>query len=541
MPNGHDTLHESIISSSGSYAEPLWESKSDMTLDSICDDTPVRITDNLCACTYELYRHKSLGIFRAHCVSKCILFLFTIAFSLCMTCFFRWGDVVACGTVLSDQDTGRCHPTLMGYFRPGGVAEWLLVAVMSVLWGMHALQTAIYVNNVGEIFRVLCGRGLTSERLRGMRWSDLLHFMDTRVGVSPNHFVQRLMRKENYIIAFIKHGLVGARVCGHMVQPCSSLLHYSLGLTLLSDIVTAEGGALCTWYFRNKRHFVNGLRTLAFIYTLLGPFIMVFVVYYSFLQCVQNCHIANNYFGSRTYTTAFQWKVRAYNEPMHMLQHRLGKSYMHAQDYMNATSRSWTEPMLQTVNFMTGTLLTTLLLLAVLDESMLETVQIGGRPLLLVLTIATSLFALTLTHTRMYKTNSMYSRSVREDSGYAVPEVCMQRVCAHTKYFPSSWNGLCHTQRVRREFEHVYSLAVVHFAQHILDTLLCPYVLLWHVIPQADAILEFVHSHSVPVDGVGYVCAIGGECAMEARVGAKRPHDIGASSALYMYESNDCL
>lgn len=530
-----------------SYAEPLWDSVSDTTLDSSRDDEPpVCITDNLCTCTYELYRHKSLGILRAHCASKCILFLFTITFSLLMTCFFRWGDVVACGKVLSDPVTSRCHPTLAGYVHAGGVVEWFLVTAMSVLWGMYVVQTAMHVCNVTHIFRVLHRRGLTSESLRGMRWSDLLHFMDTRMGVSPSHFVQRLMRKDNYIIAFIRHGLMSVRVCGYTIQPCSGLLHYSLSLTLLADMVTANGTALQTWYLRDKRHFVHGLRTLACVYTVLGPFIMVFVVYYSFLQCVQNCHIAHNYFGSRTYTSAFQWRVRAYNEPMHMLQHRLGKSYMHAQDYMNATSHSWVEPMFQCANFMAGTVLTTLLLLAVLDESMLETVQIGGRPLLLVLTVATSIFALTLTHTRMYKNNAMYSRCNQEDAAHsarcAVPEVCMQQVCAHTRYFPPSWRGFCHTQWVRREFAGVYSLTVTRFVRHIIDTLLCPYVLLCHVVPQAGAILEFVHAHSTPVDGIGYVCTVDSSAPTHD---TQRPVDgsasLGASSALYMYESNDYL
>jgi hypothetical protein len=462
-----------------------------------------------------------------------------------MTFFFQWGDVIACGKVLSDPDIARCHTNLGRYFHYGRISVWWLVVVMSVLWLLHATQTMLFMYRVGNTFELLSSRGLTAENLGRMRWPDLLHFMETRVGVPPPHFVHRLMRKDNYIIALVKHELMSVRVCGRTIYPCNGLLHYSLNLTLMSDMVTSNGRTLQEWYFHNAKYFVNSMRTLAVVYLLLSPFIMVFVFYHSILQCIQNCNVAQNYFGSRMYTTAFQWKVRMYNEPMHMLQHRLGRSYMYAQDYMDITGRSWMGPIFQLVNFASGAMLTTLLLLAVLDEGMLERVQIGGRPLLLVATITTALFALTLQHTRIHTVNAMYKRGGGGGVTHtpsATPEACMQQVSAHTRYFAPSWDGLCHTRRVRSEFASVYSLTITHVIGHILDTLLCPYVILWHVIPRADAILKFVYTHSTPIQGVGYVCDMtNAQLTATPSMLPGMTRGVISPSALYMYESEDCL
>ena len=133
--------------------------------------------------------------------------------------------------------------------------------------------------------------------------------------------------------------------------------------------------------------------------------------------------------------------------------------------------------------------------------------------MVLFFTVTTSAFAATLQYTRMHEIVAAHKR---QRMGSADPEHCMQKIQQYTQYLPPGWIGACHTRRVRSEFECVYASSYTQLAYHVVDTLVCPYVIITHAVPMADRILKFVHDNSKPVEGAGYVCAMAADQCEDA-------------------------
>jgi autophagy-related protein 9 len=87
------------------------------------------------------------------------------------------------------------------------------------------------------------------------------------------------------------------------------------------------------------------------------------------------------------------------------------------------------------------------------------------------------------------------------------PEKTLTAVIAHIHYFPNSWKGQAHTNKVMAELGELFPYSAVYLLQELLSPIVTPFVLFFYLRPKAPQIVDFFRNFTVDVIGVGDVCS----------------------------------
>lgn len=109
---------------------------------------------------------------------------------------------------------------------------------------------------------------------------------------------------------------------------------------------------------------------LAFINALLAPFLVIFLLFYSFFRYFEEYHKNPSSIGSRNYTELARWKFREFNELQHIFQKRLNMSYDDAQKYIVQFPNEKAAIVARFVAFVAGSFAAVLILASVIDPGM---------------------------------------------------------------------------------------------------------------------------------------------------------------------------
>ena len=134
----------------------------------------------------------------------------------------------------------------------------------------------------------------------------------------------------------------------------------------------------------------------------------------------------------------------------------------------------------------------------------------------------------------IFTTILAFSRSLTTPPSSAAaaksPEELLQGVASHTHYMPDWWRGHAHNREVWLAFARLYQYRVLLLLQEILGCITTPLLLMIVMPLRASALLEFVRSFTVHVEGVGHVCSFATfdfERHGDTRFGA--PHATGVA------------
>ena len=171
-----------------------------------------------------------------------------------------------------------------------------------------------------------------------------------------------------------------------------------------------------------------------------------------------------------------------------------------ADAYVDAfEARSAARPFLAAANYMAASMIGVLFVWALMDESMLTRVTVGGRPLLLLLTATTTLFA--ATKSSVSAGDATLAGAHAETVGY---DCLMARVARYTGYFPLEWRGRCHTGYVRQQFVALYEPRGWHYARTLVSAVGVPFSLLV-IMGRAETILIHLRENTMLHAAVGRV------------------------------------
>jgi autophagy-related protein 9 len=87
------------------------------------------------------------------------------------------------------------------------------------------------------------------------------------------------------------------------------------------------------------------------------------------------------------------------------------------------------------------------------------------------------------------------------------PEKTLTAVIAHIHYFPDSWKGQAHTNKVMAELGELFPYTAVYLLQELLSPIVTPFILFFCLRPKAPQIIDFFRNFTVDVIGVGDVCS----------------------------------
>ncbi|KAG6876749.1 hypothetical protein C0993_000726 [Termitomyces sp. T159_Od127] len=284
----------------------------------------------------------------------------------------------------------------------------------------------------------------------------------TTAKLDAHDIANRILRKENYLIALFNKELLDLRV------PLPSHL---------KRFVAEEKG-------KGKR------LTQALEWNL-----RFCLMEYLFDDYGREYHKDPSSIGGRRYTNFAHWKFREFNELPHLFRRRLDESHPVANIYIGQFPNEKVTLIMRFVAFIAGSFTAVLLLGTVIAPDIFFEFEITPH--------RTAVFYLGVFTAGLAVARGM----IPEDNRVFDPELLMMEVITYTHYMPDEWKDQLHSKKVHQKFGELFAMKILIFAQELLSVVLTPFVL-WFSLPAcAPAIIDFFREFSVHVDGRGYVCS----------------------------------
>ncbi|KAJ4822103.1 autophagy protein atg9 [Turnera subulata] len=326
--------------------------------------------------------------------------------------------------------------------------------------------------------------------------------------LSAHDMVMRLMRKENYLIGMLNKGVLAFPIfswipgVGPTVKIDRNGAQYRLMLTKTLEW-TLNWCILQSMFDRNfciRRDFISNPKTLrkrlmlvGVAMLLLSPFLVIFMMVYLFLRHAEQFYNHPSTASSRRWSNLSRWMFREFNEVDHFFRHRMNSSVMHASDYLKQFPSPIISIIAKFISFVSGGFAAILIIIAFLEESLLEG-HIFGRNL--------------FWYAAVFGTITAISRAAITDELLVLdPEGAMSMVVQHTHYMPKKWRGKENTEMVRIEFETLFQYTGMMLLEEMASIFLTPFLLLFIVPKRVDDILQFIADFTMDVEGVGHVCS----------------------------------
>jgi autophagy-related protein 9 len=350
--------------------------------------------------------------------------------------------------------------------------------------------------------------------------------------LDPLTVAQRIMRKDNFLIAFFNQGLLDITIGGRQYW-CSSLEWsvYNCILNFMFNHKYEVRPAFCLDASSLERRF----KVCGIVHLILLPFAILFVSLHFLLRHVYNARYTKDYMGNQQWSHVAHWTFREFNELPHMLEQRLEPSYSAGAKYVGLFGTSeWVAALGKLLVFLGGAVGGVLLLLGVFNDAILLHVQLWGRNLLWYAGMAGIVYSVGKVLLPAKEATPSVTRNLFEDM-----DMALKNVAQYTHYYPQHWKGRGWDANVYKSFKKLFDTKVKLFVYELVALVLTPYILFFQLSKCAPAICEFcLISKARMATGSGDVCGFStfdfdtfGDEAWEGRT-------LGRSALLQIQRSN---
>ncbi|KPM40188.1 Autophagy-related protein 9 [Neonectria ditissima] len=302
--------------------------------------------------------------------------------------------------------------------------------------------------------------------------------------LDAHDIANRLMRKENYLIAMINKDVLNLSLPVPIIggrQVFSKTMEWYLHYCIL-DMAFNELGQV-------QQDF---LRILNLVF---APVVLAYVIIVYFFTYYNEYQKDPKLAAARKYTALAEWKFREFNELPHIFYERLHMSVPFATRYIDQFPKRMTEDIARSVAFMSGAITAVLAVGSILDSELFLNFEITkDRTVLFYLGIFGAIWAIT-------------RGMVSEETLVFNPEYALRNVIEYTHYMPDHWNGRLHSFDVKKEFAELYKMKVIIFLEEVMGIITTPMLLLFSLPKCSDQIVDFFREFTIHVDGLGYVCS----------------------------------
>ncbi|KAL8292241.1 hypothetical protein RQP46_001707 [Phenoliferia psychrophenolica] len=385
------------------------------------------------------------------------------------------------------------------------------------LWGMHEFYAELLEVPENDI-QTIPWHNIVSRlsELRATHPSALSSTHDpgsTAHRLDAHDVANRIMREENYLIALINKDVLdlsvpvpefvqrfAPRAVGYGATMLTRTLEWNLAFCLTGFLFGQDGQVRKAFVSdRNKVELTEALKRrfilMGLINAAFAPFILLYLMMYSFFRYFEEYHKNPSSIGSRQFTQLARWKFREFNELPHLFQQRLNHAYPIAEQYVNQFPKEKTALVSRFVAFLAGSFAAVLILFSLIDpDAFLHFEITPGRTVLFYITLFGGILAV--------------ARGMVPDENRVVdPEETMREIVEHTHYLPVEWRGKLHSAEVHLAFGQLFQMKVALFVQELLSVIVTPFVL-WYTLPKcAGPVVDFFREFTVHVDNLGYVCS----------------------------------
>ncbi|KAG8875846.1 autophagy protein atg9 [Serendipita sp. 405] len=339
--------------------------------------------------------------------------------------------------------------------------------------------------------------------------------------LDAHDIANRIMRQENYLISMFNKDLLDLRlplpafarkilIMTGIYQEESTnsgagttltrALEWNLRFCLMDFLFDRSGRVKDAFLKeRNRETLIEELKKrfifMGILNALFLPFIIPYLLIYSFFRYFEEAQRNPSSISSRRYTPYAEWKFREFNELPHLFSRRLDTSYPTANMYLDQYPHTTTSHIARFISFIAGSFAGVLILASLLDPELVLKFEITqGRTVLFWIGVFGGILAV--------------SRGMIRD-GHLVydPEILMKEVIRHTHFMPDPWKGELHSEKVHQEFSKLFTMKVMIFVQELLSVVLNPLILTLALPKCAPEIIDFFREFTIHVDTLGYVCS----------------------------------
>ena len=420
------------------------------------------------------------------------------------------------GEVVVSQCLGQLH-----------AFHWMAILVFSCFWMWELVQLIkdlAPLRHMHDFYEVLLE--LKDSDIPTTQWHSVVsrliklydetHAQRQSSGMrrlNPHDIANRIMRKENYLIALFNKDLLDLSLPLPLPswffgrkQMLTKVLEWNLSFCVLNYVFdqTDKAGQMSVKkeFLRDvqRTRLIAGLKRrflwMGLINLLLAPFTLVFLLMYFFFKYGEEFHKNPTEMSSRSYSPLARWKFRDFNELPHIFEARLNASYANAMLYMKQFPSHRLAVMGKFVSFVAGSIGLSLTLLSIVDDDFLLNFYITpGRSVLWYLGVFGIIWSA--------------GRALVPDPHMVTdPETVLMDVVSDTHYLPHEWRGAgLHSDNVYREFSNLFEYRIVLFVQELVSIVFTPFILAISLPPCAPGIVDFFREFTVHVDSIGYVCS----------------------------------
>ncbi|KAI5394937.1 autophagy-related protein 9 [Lathyrus oleraceus] len=522
-----DVTPEIELSDYRRIPSPGSESPSGLLNDENHNVEPIADLDIFFERLYGYYCEKGLWCI----IIKWIVELLSLGFTICFSAFFLlyvdWNGLrnARCGMDAVESGMKPCdlakEALRQNPLTPLTLSKAVIIGylcIFSIYWIFCFLRFFAQLKYTLEIREFYYNSlHVTDSEIQTMLWATVLEktvlVQSTRKlcvvkDLNAHDIVMRLMRKENYLIGMLNKGVLAFPIskwipgAGPTVKSSTNGTQYRLVLTKTLEW-TLNWCILQSMFDSNfcvRRDFVSNPKTLkkrlilvGLAILLLSPFLVIFMLVYLFLRHAEQFYNHPSTASSRRWSNLSKWVFRGFNEVDHLFRHRINNSVLHASDYLKQFPSPIISIIAKFISFVSGGFAAILIIIAFLEESLLEG-HIFGRNL--------------LWYAAVFGTITAISRAAIVNELLVIdPEGAMSMVVQHTHYMPKRWRGKQSTETVRTEFETLFQYTGMMLLEEMASIFLTPYLLLFVVPKRVDDILQFIADFTVHVEGVGHVCS----------------------------------
>ena len=325
--------------------------------------------------------------------------------------------------------------------------------------------------------------------------------------LDPLQIAQRIMRKENFLLAFWNAGLLE---CTKIVFPWSgdsdgTQRHYWCGvlewsfyqcvLNFMFNHKYELRPAFCLDSDALKRR----LKVCGIVHLCLLPFLLVFMVLHFFLRHAYDSKMGSastddknggggGIMGHPRWSSAASWQFREFNELPHAFERRMEPSYKAGSEYCKLFGTSeYLAAIGRLLVFFGGAIGGIIFLLGVVvNDALLLHVQLWGRNLVWYAGIAGITYSIGKALEQTKEATPSASRNIFEDM-----DTALKNVSQHTHYHPEHWKGRGWDSKVYSSFKTLFDSEVKLFFHELSALVLTPYILYFRLSEKASDICEF--------------------------------------------------
>ncbi|KAF1985884.1 APG9-domain-containing protein [Aulographum hederae CBS 113979] len=412
----------------------------------------------------------------------------------------------------------QCSKKLSGWtnlFLWVFVAYWVFTAIQFVmaipsLKEMHDfyhhlldipdsdIQTVSWPMVVGRLMALRESNAMTAEQGPGHR-----RFLggQTKLRMDAQDIANRIMRKENYLIALINKDILDLTVpipfLGNR-QFLTRSVEWTIGFILMDYAFNQEHITPGLLDMKRRDEVVKKLqarmKTIGVIHIIFAPFVCFFYLAHQLFSNFVEYQKNPSYLGSRAFSILAEWKFREFNELPHFFHRRMSNTGPYAAHYLDQFPKDKMVQLYQFGMFISGALAAVLGIGTLWDPELFLGFELTNGK-----TVLFWIGALTAVYTAC--------RSGISDQVYSLdPEDALQNVIGFTHYCPKSWERRLHTDEVRKDFLGLYKLQIVLLVEEALAMIFLPYICIFSLPTCANQLVDFFREFTIHVDGLGHVC-----------------------------------